>query len=405
MLNQSVSVHEVKAALLEFHEKKGYKIFESFPIVSNDPTVLFTNATITPFKHWFTDYSIKPHNYALIQQCVRIGGASELETIGVNPYYFSYFEMFGSGTFGVKTEGVVSYLLELLDTVGITKERLYFTVPTYGDFIIALNENGIKNSKIFLLNNNDFFWQEWKFGEPGPVGHGLSVIFSRSSRKVSSIEELAANPEDFVELLNLIHIHSQTLPDKTLTSVPHPGFDLGMGIERIIAVLKGCNSYQIDTINPLVRVVHEFLIKKTRRLDVTTARISADHLRTSCVLLGKGLRPSNKRHGYVLRKLIRRFLELIWISTDSITATEVLVEDFVTVMGQCDQLTAVPISIVTESICNEERALKSVLQKARDIIQKQPMTSLRKLRDTYGLPPSLIKFLQQNRKGDNDETH
>jgi alanyl-tRNA synthetase len=201
-------VQEIKSVLIEFHKNKGYKIFDSVTLISADPTVMFMNATITPFKSWFANGSIRPDNYALVQGCLRMGGASELDVVGTNPFYFTLFEMFVSGTFRVTHQKAVSYLLEFLAEFGVGKQNLYFTIPTQQEFREALKLSGIEEKRIFQLSKNDYFWQEWKFDVPGPVGRGLTVIFSHSSEKVKSVEQLPNDQDCYIELLNLIYIHS-----------------------------------------------------------------------------------------------------------------------------------------------------------------------------------------------------
>lgn len=399
MPQSKTAVKEIKASLLEFHKKMGYAIFKSFPLISDDPTVLFTNAAITPFKKFFVDPVTSPRNYALIQKCIRVGGASELEKIGINAHCLTFFEMFGSGMFTDNTEEAVAYLLELLSSLGIVHERLYFTIPIERDFDTALEKNGILKSRIFPLTDNGVFWQKWQFGNPGLIGHGLTVIVSRATQKASSIEQLIAQPEEFIELLNVIYIHSQTMIDGSVSLIPHPGFDLGVGIERLSAVLQSVNSYEIDTIKPLVQIIFHSLPSKTSDSRVA-ARICADHLRTISVLFGEGLIPSNKKHGYVLRKLIRRFLEFYWIAAGRIVATEPLIINFISILRSRDNKT-IKASKVIQSIREEEKALKAVIQKSKSILHRQPDISLHKLRDTYGLPFSLINFvIDKKQKGE-----
>lgn len=401
----SLTVQEIKTALLEFHKSRGYRLFDSFSLVSVDPTVMFVNATITPFKSSFVDNSTQPDNYALIQGCLRMGGASELDVVGINPHYFTFFEMFGSGTFRITHEEAVSYLLELLAIFGIKKKHLYFTIPASKEFGKALNRSGIEETRIFQLTENGYFWQEWKFGVPGPVGHGITVIFSRSSRKIESVEQLANNQDQFVELLNLIHIHSQSLPSGGLVPIPNPGFDLGIGIERLAAVLQGCNSYHIDTIFPLVQTVRDFLLKQKEEPVDSVARICTDHFRAIYALLAQGLIPFNKGHGYVLRKLMRRFVETIWSSVGSPLSTEKLLQELSAVfestglvsgVSKCDQ--------VVDKVLKEEAALLSILQRTQQVIQQHPEASPQMLYDTYGISKALLALVQQNqypKKGGN----
>jgi len=326
-----------------------------------------------------------------------MGGASELEVVGVSPYYFTFFEMFGSGTFNTTHEKAVTYLLELLATLWIKKEHLYFTVPINERFHEALRQNGIEEARIFQLTENKHFWQEWKFGVPGPVGHGLTVVFSRSPEKVTSVEQLANDQDRYVELLNLIHVHSQSLPDGELVPISNPGFDLGIGMERLAAVLQGCDNYRIDTILPLVQTAKTFLLEQGGKADDAVARICADHFRAIYALLAQGLVPSNKRHGYVLRKLMRRFFETVWLPGGRPLSTRELVQNlsasfessgFVVGVGRCDS--------VSEEIRKEEAALLAILQRADEVIRQHPEASPQTLYDTYGISRTLLTLTQQN---------
>jgi alanyl-tRNA synthetase len=393
----NLTVREIKRVLLGFHKGRGYRIFEAFPLASTDPTVMFVNATITPFKPWFVDGSIHPDNYALIQGCFRMGGANELNVVGTNPYYFTFFEMFGSGTFRITHDEAVSYLLELLSVFGIEKERLYFTISVSEEFYTALKRSGIRETRIFQLRENKYFWQEWKFGVPGPVGHGLTVIFSRSSEEAQSVEQLADDQDRYVELLNLIYVHSQILSDGRVVPIANPGFDLGVGIERLAAVLQGCDSYHIDTIFPLVQAVNDFLSDQKGKPDDTIARICADHFRAIYVLLAQGLLPSNKGRGYVLRKLIRRFLETVWLSLGKPTPTLDLIQRLSRVFESCGYVVGVsePANI-TDELMKEEAALLKILKRGEQIIKKHPGLSPHILHDTYGISKTLMTLIQQN---------
>lgn len=390
----TIFVQEIKAMLLQYHRERGYKIFRSFPLVSDDPTIMFVNATITPFKSWFTNPDEEPKNYALIQRCFRIGGANELDSVGVNPYCHTFFEMFGSGTFALSHMEAIQYLLELLDILGLEKQRLYFTIPNDSKFKSSLTINSIGQSHIFTLENNGVFWQEWRFGEFGPVGKGLTVIYSRSEEKVQSIGQMATDPDRFVELLNLIYVYGQEAQDGKAVPVPNPGFDLGLGIERLAAVLQGCDNYQINTIRPFVEIVVNFFRSQGYNLDETVTRILTDHFRAICVLIDEGLKPSNKKHGYALRKLIRRCLELAWYSAGQIVSTEILIERFCDQLGQCG-VQRTSRSIIVTIFKEESRALCKVIQKAKRILEKQPDVHPDVLWDTYGLSPKLATIIKR----------
>lgn len=404
MAEQVLSVEQIKTVLLEYHRKKGYKIFKSFPLVSDDPTVMFTNSTITPFKKWFTDSSIKPQNYALVQNCLRVGGADELNLVGFNPYYHTFFEMFGSGTFAVSHEEAIYYLLEIVDYLNFEKSRVYFTIPEEEEreFYKALRGNGIEQSHIFTLGDNDLFWQEWKFGKLGPVGRGLTVIYSQTDI-VRSVREMTEKPEQFVELLNLIHIYGQETEDGAIISVAQPGFDLGVGIERLAAALQGCNNYQIDSIGPLAEIVHGFLVNQGMGFDESIIRVCTDHLRAICILISEGLSPSNKEHGYVLRKLIRKFLEFVWIALGRIIQVETVVESFAERFNHCGIQAKVSPLIVTTSVIEESLAFRRAISRGRNIVRRRSDIPSKILRDTYGISRELIYLLEKEETHENDK--
>jgi alanyl-tRNA synthetase len=386
-------VKQIKLALLDYHKNKGYRIFSSFPLVSDDPTVMFINATITPFKHYFLNEE-QPINYAFIQRCFRMGGASELDLVGINPYYHTFFEMFGSGTFSASYQEAVLYLLELLDLLAFKQEQVYFAVPEEQEFRKRLIANNVKPAHIFNLGKEQLFWQEWRFGKFGPVGSGLTVVYSRSSKKVSSLKEIVKGSDEFVELANLIHVYGQEMPDGSIVPANNPGFEFAVGIERLAATLQGCNNYQIDTISPLAELVAFFFKKKGCYPDEAVVRLLTDHLRGVCVLTNEGLKPSNKRQGYVFRKLIRRTLEKSWIVIGRICPIELLVEQFCCRFNQCSEEKISPTE-TAELVAEETEVFLTGIERAKKILKKNPAISPAVLLDTYGLPQTLISILEK----------
>jgi len=393
-----LSTKWIKSALLDFHRKREHKIFNSFPLISQDPTVMFINATITPFKHCFVSGE-KPENYALIQRCFRIGGASELEMVGVNPYYHTFFEMFGSGAFLIDYDEAVRYLLDLLNLLTLEKGKTYFAVPDEKRFKNSLIANGVEPSKIFTLKEKDIFWQEWRFGKLGPVGKGLTVIYSRSQRKINSLKQIVKGSDEFVELANLIHVYGQETEDGSIIPAKNPGFEFAVGIERLAAVLQGCNNYQIDAILPLTQLIAQFFQNKGYSPDKAIVRTLTDHLRAICILTNEGLKPSNKMHGYALRKLIRRILENYWLTVNRISPIEPLVEQFCYQFNRCSEERISSKKVVT-LVKEEAENFLTAIERGKKILKRNPSISSAILLDTYGLPQSLIPII---RKGEENE--
>jgi len=392
-LNDTMLVKQIRLALLNHHQNKEYRVFSSFPLISSDPTVMFINATITPFKHYFLNEE-QPINYAFIQRCFRMGGASELELVGTNPYYHTFFEMFGSGTFSISYQEAVSYLLELLNLLAFKQDQLYFATPKEQDFRKSLIANNVEPTHIFNLGERKLFWQEWKFGRFGPVGSGLTVVYSRSPKKVSSIKEIVKGSDEFIELANLIHVYGKEMSDGSIVPAKNPGFEFAVGIERLAATLQGCNNYQIDTISPLTELVTSFFKEKGCYPDGAVVRLLTDHLRGICVLTDEGLKPANKRQGYVFRKLIRRTLEKFWIVIGQICPIEPLVEQFCCQFNQCSEEKISPTE-TAELFAEETNVFLTGIERAKKVLKKNPDISPAVLLDTYGLPKTLIPILEQ----------
>ncbi len=398
MKRSIISVNDIEEVLLRYHKNRGYRLFNTFPIVSDDPTVMFINATITPFKHFYSSGSKTQRcNYAFTQRCFRLGGASELEVVGVISYYHTFFEMFGSGTFGISHQEAIKYLLELFTVLGIEKQRIYYTIPSSEDFRSALIANGVKKNHVFTLKSNTAaFWQEWRFGKMGPIGYGLTAIYSRSSGSVGSVDQMASDIDQFVPFLCLVYVGWKETNDGRIFPVTNPGFDLGVGIERLAAALQECNTYQIDAIAPLVEVVTRYLNSITsRKIKEEIIRIVVDHLRAICVLIDEGVLPSNKRHGYALRKLIRRILELIWVSTGEVVSIEGVIEDFYDYLTLATRPLSISVNHVIKTIENETSRYITAIQKALQILERQPNISPDALRSTFGLPPPLIPIFSK----------
>ena len=378
-------MQQIRESLYEYHRMRGFVMYESFPLVTDDPTVLFTNATITPFKHFFWNQNITPHNYALIQRCLRIGGgAGGLETAHQNPNYSSLFEMFGCGLFNCTHHSAVKYLLDMLEYIGLPKQKLRFTVPEATIFADALVKNGVENSFISTFNENGEFWQEWHFGKNGLVGKGLTVIFSRNNDCAVSIDEMASNPLSFVEIGNLIHIHGKDNGEEIIP-IPHDGFDVGIGIGRLAIALDGRTLYEFSPFRELVETIVECLKKLgANNLTSGTVRVVADHFRSIEALVGEGVIPGNKKQAFVLRKLIRSFLETVWLSVGRIVPSASIIHAFT----KCNshEQSALTVRLVSE----EELVFRETLERGKVLLSKNPSLTPEVLRDTYGIRQSLL---------------
>ncbi len=380
---------EIKNTLLEYHRTWGFVMYDTFPLISNDPTVLFTNATITPFKHFF-DGDVVPHNYALVQRCLRVGGgAGELETVRINPNHSSLFEMFGSGLFGCQHREAVEYFIGMLVSVGLPRKNLRFVVPEANPFSAALLAHGVAESSIFTIKENGDFWHEWCFGKNGLIGNGLTVVFARNNMEAKSADEMAANHETFVEIGNLIHVYGRVSGNEILP-IPHEGFDVGMGVARLAIILQNKTLYELSPFNELTEVVAAQMASLANKsVDSGTLRVIVDHLRSIDALIQEGLRPSNKQHAFVLRKLIRSLLEITWVTAGRIVSPTGMVSTF----ARYDTPDTAPL--VESVVGEEERTFRKVLEQGRRVLAKNHGLDPETLRDTYGIRQSLIPLIQE----------
>lgn len=374
------TVQTLKSELIQFHAKEGFEIYESFPLLSNDPTLLFTNATITPFKDRHLGIG-KATDYALIQKCFRTGGATNLEEIGTNEQCFTYFEMFGAGIFSCTCERAISYLTRMMASLGIDADNIYYVIPTTGDFLSALIDSNVDRDKIFLLDTNRVYWVDWRFGLGGPVGKGITIVYSQCGNRPISVSEMESSPDDYIELLNLIHI-SAVEKDGVILPCAVPAYDLGVGIERLAAVVQGCSPYKIDTIKPIVDMVR----RSAQGLDEAKRRMLADHLRACVMLVHSGCQPSNKKAGYVLRRLIRRSIEATSLATkawssDVMTA---MTTDTISILEKTGQ-GKFSKSEVVAVIEREALLFKVAVRSAIKALAKNPGMSDDQFRSTFGI--------------------
>ena len=364
-------------------------MYDTFPLISNDPTVLFTNATITPFKHFF-DGDVVPHNYALAQRCLRVGGgAGELETARINPNYSSLFEMFGSGLFGCQHREAVEYFIDMLVSVGLPRKNLRFVVPEANPFSDALLAHGVTESSIFTIKENGDFWHEWRFGKNGLIGNGLTVVFARNNMEAKSADEMVANHETFVEIGNLIHVYGKVRGNEILP-IFNEGFDVGMGVSRLAIILQNKTLYELPPFNELLTEVAttQMASLANKSVDSGTLRVIVDHLRSINALIQEGLRPSNKQHAFVLRKLIRSLLEITWVTAGRIVSPTGMVSAF----ARYDTPDIAPL--VESVVSEEERTFRKVLEQGRRVLAKNHGLDPETLRDTYGIRQSLIPLIQ-----------
>jgi alanyl-tRNA synthetase len=305
-----MSAADVRSGFLEFFRAQSHMIVPSSSLVpGNDPTLLFTNAGMVQFKDVFLGKEQRDYlRAASSQRCVRAGGKhNDLENVGYTARHHTFFEMLGNFSFGdyFKREAIHFAWDFLIYTLGIDPARLWCTVYLDDDEAadVWLKDIGISPRRFSRMGEASNFWA---MGETGPCGP-CSEIFYDHGPEVPGGPPGSPNEDGdrFVEIWNLVFMQYERAADGTMTPLPKPSVDTGMGLERIAAVMQGVHSnYDIDLFKNLIRAAGK--LAGTSVLTSSSLRVIADHIRASTFLIVDGVSPSNEGRGYVLRRIIRR---------------------------------------------------------------------------------------------------
>ena len=406
---QTMTTNEIRKAFLEFFESNGHKMVDSAPLIpANDPTLLFTNAGMVPFKDCFLGTEQRSYTRATSsQRCVRAGGKhNDLENVGYTARHHTFFEMLGNFSFGdyFKKEAI-GYCWELLTEVfKLPKEKLWVTVYAEDDeaYDIWAKDIGFPEERISRIGDNkgeryasDNFWA---MGDTGPCGPCSEVFYDHGEHIWGGPPGTPEEDGDrFIEIWNLVFMQYNRQKDGTMEPLPKPSVDTGMGLERISAILQGVHSnYEIDTFQYLIKQTAELL--KVKDLDNKSLRVIADHIRSCCFLILDGIVPSNEGRGYVLRRITRRAIRHGHQLGAQGSFFSKLVQALVDTMGDAYPALKEQQSIIEGVLAKEEEAFAKTLDKGMQILEadiadiKDKTISgetVFKLYDTYGFPQDL----------------
>ena len=406
-----MSAADVRAAFLEFFRVHAHAVVPSSSLVpANDPTLLFTNAGMVQFKDVFLGRETRDYlRAASSQRCVRAGGKhNDLENVGYTARHHTFFEMLGNFSFGdyFKREAIRFAWDFLIFNLGLDPARLWCTVYKDDDEAadIWLKEVGVSPRRFARLGEASNFWA---MGDTGPCGPCSEIFYDHGSEVAGGPPGSAEEDGDrYVEIWNLVFMQYNRSADGTLTPLPKPSVDTGMGLERIAAVMQGVHSnYDIDLFKNLIRAAGK--LAGTQVLTSSSLRVIADHIRASAFLVVDGVLPSNEGRGYVLRRIIRRairhgyklgihdpfFYKLVPVLAQEMGAAypELLSRRAVTerVLRQEEERFA-------ETLANGMVLLESAIRNLRGgkIIDGETVF---KLYDTYGFPADLTADVARER--------
>ena len=401
---------QVRKTYIDYFRSKGHELVDSDSLVpQNDPSLLFTNAGMVPFKDVLLGVEKRPYTRAVSsQRCLRVGGKhNDLENVGYTARHHTFFEMLGNFSFGdyFKKEAIAFAWELLTENYSIPAEKLWITVFKDDDEseTIWREDIGVPAERISRLDEEDNFWT---MGDTGPCGPCSEIYYDHGPEIEGSPPAIGSDPGDrFVEIWNLVFTQFDRSQDGSLSPLPSPCVDTGLGLERMAAVLQGKHSnFETDLFTPLIKDAAK--ICGTKDLNNPSLKVISDHLRASAFLVADGVSVSNEGRGYVLRRIIRRALR----HADKLGADKPVMSSMVpTLVKQMSD--AYPIlkknsALIQANILQEEEQFASTLVQGMSLL-KEEVKNLKgktisgelifKLYDTYGFPPDMTAdFAREN---------
>jgi alanyl-tRNA synthetase len=402
-----ITTNEIRRSFLDYFGKAGHQIVPSAPLVpQNDPTLMFVNAGMVPFKNVFTGLESRPYVTAVSsQKCVRAGGKhNDLDNVGYTARHHTFFEMLGNFSFGdyFKAQAIELAWNLLTREWGIPADRLTVTVYHTDDEAAALWKSiaGLPPERIIRIATNDNFWS---MGDTGPCGPCSEIFYDHGDHIPGGPPGSPDEDGDrFVEIWNLVFMQYEQVDPATRLDLPRPSIDTGMGLERVAAVLQGVHdNYDTDTFKALIRASEERTAPAVNREQVASHRIIADHLRASGFLVADGVLPSNEGRGYVLRRIMRRAMRHAHLLGATEPLMHRLVPALVAEMGGAFPELARAQPLLEETLKLEETRFRQTLVNGLRLLEDAtaemgrgdvlPGAVAFKLYDTFGFPYDLTE--------------
>ena len=408
MTTPQISVADIRKTFLDFFESKGHTVVASSPLVpGNDPTLMFTNSGMVQFKDVFLGADKRSYvRAASVQACLRAGGKhNDLENVGYTARHHTFFEMLGNWSFGdyFKRESL-HWAWELLTEVyKLPKDRLIATVYQEDDeaYDIWTKEIGLPPERVIRIGDNkggryksDNFWM---MADTGPCGPCSEIFYDHGDHIPGGPPGSPDEDGDrFIEIWNNVFMQFDMAEDGSVTRLPAPCVDTGMGLERLAAILQHVHSnYEIDIFDALIKAAS----RETGCADLghKSLRVIADHIRATSFLVSDGVVPSNEGRGYVQRRIIRRAIRHGYLLGQKTPFFHKLVPDLVKLMGDAYPNMASQADRIASVLKAEEVRFFETLEVGMQILDSAleggvkvlPGEVAFKLHDTYGFPLDL----------------
>jgi alanyl-tRNA synthetase len=414
---------QVRSAFLDYFKRQGHEVVASGSVIpTNDPTLMFANAGMVQFKDVFTGREKRPYvRAASSQKCMRVSGKhNDLENVGVTARHHTFFEMLGNFSFGdyFKADSIRFGWEFLIDVLGLDESRICVTYFA-GEGALPADEEaraiwkqvaGLPDDRIIALGAKDNFWS---MGDTGPCGPSSEIFYyfgddQADPKKMS--EDQAPDGTGWMEIWNHVFMQFERAADGTLTPLPAPSIDTGMGLERVACAVQGVRSnYDTDLLRPVVQLASEIAGKPygaTLAPDDISMRVIADHARATAFLIAEGVFPDREGRPYVLRRVMRRAIRhghRLGINEPFLHRAALRVVDL---MGEVYPELFERRALIEDITRQEEERFRRTLDRGLAIIaenaewdvapsgqQLLPGATAFKLYDTYGFPLDLQQVI------------
>ncbi|MFP4487595.1 MAG: alanine--tRNA ligase, partial [Campylobacterales bacterium] len=401
---------DIRAEFLNYFGKNNHTIYESMPLVPDDPSLLFTNAGMVQFKDIFTGKVPTPANPRATssQLCVRAGGKhNDLENVGYTRRHHTLFEMLGNFSFGdyFKEEAIEFAWEFVTEVIGLPKERLYVSVFRDDDEAYRLWERHIDRSHLARMDEKDNFWQ---MGDTGACGPCSEIYYDQGESFSSSEDYFGGEGDRFLEIWNLVFMQYDRDRSGKLNPLPKPSIDTGMGLERVQAILEGkLSNFESSLFMPIIHKTEEVIKKKYIYEEGASFRVIADHIRAVTHLLAQGVNFDKVGRGYVARRILRRAIRHGYLLGQKEPFMFEVSKSVVESMGEAYPYLKDKASSVETLIKYEEEAFFSTISEGMELFKKElSRTQGRhfsgevafKLYDTYGFPLDLTQDMLRDKE-------
>ena len=398
---------DIRAEFLNFFKKHNHTIKESAPLIPDDATLLFVNAGMVPFKSIFTgEVPAFAPRVASSQTCIRAGGKhNDLENVGFTNRHHTFFEMLGNFSFGdyFKKEAIKLAWEFVTEVLKLEKEKLWVSVHDSDDEAFEIWQNYIEAHRIKRFGDKDNFWQ---MGDIGPCGPCSEIFYDQGEEFNSKEDYFGGDGDRFLEIWNLVFMQYYKDENGTLSPLPKPSIDTGMGLERVTAIKEGVKSnYDTSLFMPIIKEISRLSNKEYIYESGASFRVIADHVRAVTFLLAQGVGFDKEGRGYVLRRILRRAVRHGYLLGFKEPFLYKLVDTLNSIMGDSYPYLLEKSNSIKEQIELEEQRFFSTIELGLDLFEKELRNTKDifsgevafKLYDTFGFPLDLTEDMLKSK--------